>query len=261
MLLPANEEQAYAPWAVTGFDYTTERRLRLPFPLMEELFSNAEQARFVSAEEDQRRMRPYVSNRELTSEAPLAIFRMGALPRPAALLVVAASPYLERAADILRVIVSAVNEPITALLEEHRNRRLATVRNRAVFTGHELRDAPDTVLAEQKQPLAVIEIDSGPLLRAVHEQFAEADRFRVKQDLTRIVAAVVAELGIVVDLPNDLLLAFLSNAEGVDLELLERHIEAVAHRVFLDSSGTFTLPMNARKQGNESVGEFVRASL
>lgn len=216
-------------------------------------------AHFVGTEEEQRRIRPYVSNRELTAETPLAIFPLGFDNRPKALLLVAASPYLSEAPSLLSVIVSAINDSATELLQMHRDRRLDAVRNRAVFTAHELNTNPGDVLSGQEAPLALVRVAGESLLRLVHKQFAEADRFRVKQDLARIVGAVIADLGIVVDLPDDSLLAILSKADRVDLALLERHLDMVVRQVFIDVSADFDLPMESRVQGEESPEEFARA--
>jgi hypothetical protein len=195
LLLPEPDSGELAPWSIRGFDRTTEHRLRIPPQEMSGHVLDPEAAVTVLSGSRVQPLAPYLSQREfdLLDSAALVPFRHK--DRLLGLLLIARSPYLAESADVLDIAFSAISRPIASILHQNRDVRLEGSAERAILDESELR----AMSAELGRPengraaVAVFEIEE--LVSAIAGSAEDVDRFRIRQDVLRVIAAIVSEVG------------------------------------------------------------------
>jgi len=227
LLLADPEGQFFSPWSITGFDKTSEHRLRLPEPLLRELFSSVDETTTVLHKERLEIMEPYLSVREYATTTRLLLFPYYHQERLIAVLAVADSPYLEFAVAVLGVILSATADSVASLLYQNRELKLKDAAHHAVLNQSDLLAA----VAELEEgngrgeaPLRCISISIEDAVSRITRVTVDADQYRVRQDLTKIVASMFAGMGTVSWLDNGRLFIVVRGGEHADTALILHQI-------------------------------------
>lgn len=188
---PASGE--FAPWSMKGLDRTSEHRLRIPERELTERVLQEGAAVTVLDDARLRPLEPYLSQREFGRLSRAAIVPFSVDGRILGLLLITASPYLDSSTTVLDVAFSAIARPISGILHHNRDARLEGASERAVLDEGELL----AIAAETRRPergtVAVIGFDIDPIVGAISGGAEDVDRFRIRQDVLRVVAAMVAD--------------------------------------------------------------------
>jgi hypothetical protein len=263
LLLPDPTADFYVPWALVGYDRTTERRLRIPDSVVEELARQYPNMPVVANDDLWSSLRSYFSTREQESDEQLLVFPMVYEGKLQSVFLISASPYLKASPSVLTVILSAIGEAACSLLYEHRQRRFEDARRRVVFSEQDLRSSPQECLGDvSRQRYTFIRIELDPLLEEIAGRHEEADWYRLRQDAVRIVSSMVANLAATFELEDGSVLVVASVELLDDGELVVHQLRMGLQHVFRHFEEPPVLRHSIRTQGSgEAFADAVRSLL
>lgn len=192
-MLPDPETGELAPWSMRGLDRTTEHRLRIPAGELSRNVLAADAAVTVLTGGRLRVLKPYFSQREFGNLERVALVPFRGNRRLLGLLVVAASPYLVESQTVLDVAFSAVARPVSTVLLENREARLHAARDRAILDESELQAMAAETPRPDEGSAVVARLDIDGIVDTIAGDATDVDRFRIRQDVLRVIAVMVAE--------------------------------------------------------------------
>jgi hypothetical protein len=193
LLLPDPETGELAPWSMRGLDRTSEHRLRIPATELSEHVLDSAAAATILSGGRLRAIKPYFSQREFGSLSHVALVPFRSGNRLLGLLIVAASPYLGESRTVLDVAFSAVARPISTLLMQNRETRLHAARDRTILDESELQAMAAETPAPEEGNAVVVRFDIDGIVERVSGEATDVDRYRIRQDVLRVIAVMVAE--------------------------------------------------------------------
>ena len=230
LLLPDHDSGFYVPWAAAGFDTTTLHRMRVSTEDAQELLSRSP-AGYVWQGDDLARIAPYLSRRETTTIRQVLVFPIGNSEATDALLIVAASPYLESGQEFLRVILAAIAEPSARAIAHNRSRVTRRLASAVVFKLEDIETIADRITSRVDQPIIVAALEIGDAISQISTTNAHIDRFRVRRDILQIVASLFATTASTIDAGTQKALLLIHSDAVEDVELIAHHISASLHHL------------------------------
>lgn len=220
------------PWAVSGLDTTSRRRLRLSAATIEP--HRTAGTVFLTGDE-RKPFRKALSSREYREALRIALFPFVLNKQLLAVLVIFDSPFLDLDDDILRVLLAALSDAAASMLFQGRQKALTTVQDAIVYPERQANEAIATVTARAEErstePIA-LRIDLASVVAAVSANHPHLEVDRLRHDLFLTTAALVADESIVVPVDGDSLLLLMANRAGVDDELLVHQLGITLNIMF-----------------------------
>ena len=177
-----------------GLDRTTEHRLRIPVPELTERILSGHAAATILKGNGLRACKPYVSQREYDRVERIALVPFGGGGRLYGLLVIASSPFLSTSSTVLDVAFSAIARPVSAILLENREARLQSGRDRTILDESELQAMAAETPAPERGRAVLLRFDIDALVERIGAGVEDLDRYRIRQDVLRVIAVMVAEV-------------------------------------------------------------------
>lgn len=194
LLLPENETDVFAPWSITGFDKTTQRRMRIAPDLLYSALRLGESRVMVTTLEEMTDLSSCFSSREaaLAEDILLCFFTSG--EKIHGLLLVADSPYLFLNDPVLRMIFVVMGELASPVLARSRGSRLRKRRDYGLVR-------KDRFLASLKKyagdlpeeaSLSLFTINVSDLVKELLVSHPDLDGYRVLQDISSLIETLLA---------------------------------------------------------------------
>ncbi|MFO8064309.1 MAG: hypothetical protein ACQETQ_02585 [Spirochaetota bacterium] len=177
-----------------GLDRTTEHRLRLPAEEFREHVLDPQLAVTILSGEALHPLKPYFSQSEYDRLERVALVPFGEGERLFGLLLIAESAYLAESPKLLDVAFSAISRPITVLLRENREERLFPAQDRAILDEDEFRALASELQRPESDNIVFIGFDISNVVAHIAGQADDVDRFRIRQDVLRVVSVLVSEI-------------------------------------------------------------------
>ncbi len=257
LLLPDPESGELAPWSMRGLDRTTEHRLRIPAPELNRHILDAKAAVTVLEGNSLRSAKPYFSQREYDRLERLALVPFGGEERLYGLLVIASSPYLSTPSGVLDIAFSAIARPVSAILLENREARLQGARDRAILDESELL----AIAAETPEPergrSVLLRFDIDGLVERIGAGVEDLDQYRIRQDVLRVIAVMVAEVVTVGTSAAGKVILIVASDEALSPAMVLQQISLKLYELFdeIESPPDLGATLRPVDHGNESVDE------
>ena len=194
LLLPEPESGELAPWSIRGFDRTTEHRLRIPPSEISNHVLDPEAAVTVLSGSRAQPLAPYLSQREFDQLESAALVPFRQKDRLLGLLLIARSPYLAEPSEVLDIAFSAVSRPIATILYRNRDVRLEGSAEHAILDESELQAMAAELRRPEQGHVAIARLQIEELVTRIAGEAEDVDRFRIRQDVLRVIAAIVSEV-------------------------------------------------------------------
>lgn len=245
LLLPDPDESMYVPWSITGFDITTQRRLHIPEETAYELFTNRVPLMLLFNGQETRELQSYFSVREFTALDRVVLCSFFYEAKLLAVLVVTETPFFTLEPTILQVMYSAFEEGVSTLLYRSRDERISRIQLPLLFAHDQLLSMAQESLSVEQTPdsaILFLEFDAEPAVACITDLARETDRYRVRQDVLRILNTLLAGLGQVFTLSRHRLLLMRTEIEAnshlLDVELLVHQINERLRQYFAELEGS-----------------------
>ncbi|UCF98786.1 MAG: hypothetical protein JSV89_04430 [Spirochaetaceae bacterium] len=227
----------FAPWALYGFDETTNHRLRIPLGANDTM--NRLAAGKVHILADAERLQPFeqfFSFREFSSLTTLVLVPFIHGSKFMGLLLIAGLEGKKAQANL--EIFEALSERAAGLFYQARERHLEGAKRGIPQRPHSLRQSVQNAL----QPLVdqgisplMIRINTAKLVESVKQRNPYIDAFRLSQDISRVVLSQFQSLGPVFQIDRDRILIVVTSLakrtiDG-DSDLLLYHLKASLMRL------------------------------
>jgi hypothetical protein len=233
LLLPENESGVFAPWSITGFDRTTQRRMRIPPDRMYEALRLTESKTILTDLEQARGLAECFSSREAALAERILLCFFTSQDRITGALVLADSPYLFLEESLLRLLFTVVTETGSPLLAKTRD---APLRKRRDY-GYVRKDRFLASLKKYARELpegALLEfftIDAQSLLAKIRESSPDIDEYRVLQDITAVIGTLLSGSPIFVSSKKKKILAVTRGGQ-FDCALLVHQVSLMIRNFF-----------------------------
>lgn len=240
ILLYESEQESFLPWGITGFDETTQHRLRIPGNLIQDIIEKNLSSRFFIDTDGKNRLKPFFSIREFSMLDSLLVFPFFSEDALIALLLITESPICSETADTLKTLHDTIHTAVVFLLVSSRVQRLKKLQGKIavednITIEHEVRNLAERADAHQKQLLLVL-FSAGVLIEHIIGSISDAQPYRIKQDIRRILSSMVPDEGAVFRLKGDrFLLCFLAKTTP-NPKLLVYQISLALRQFFSDLS-------------------------
>ena len=229
---------AFAPWAVHGFDETTNHRLRIPLganDTMNRLASG--KVHLLSRPEELQPFQQFFSFREFSTLSNLLLVPFIHASKFMGLLLSAVSEQTDL--DIFETLADKAAGHLYAAREKHLEGAKRGIPQRPEALLEAVRTALQPSLEQGFSPL-LIRISTARLLESVQKLNPYIDSFRLNQDISRIVLSLFQSLGSVFQVNRERMLILVTNNEHPlqegDPELLLYHLKATLGRLLPELS-------------------------
>lgn len=210
LLLPDPDGAFFSPWSSIGFDRTTEHRMRIPE-------SQVPKEERVPASEE---FRQFFSVREFSLLSEIYLYPFVKDDTTLALLLITESPYLRKNRPFLSVICAAVSDAVASLIYENRDERIRGARLQASFSLDELALHLEELDSGARQNLKLVLLSANKAVGALVQGGETGDEYRIRQDVVRVLAAMVSGIASIADVGDGRLLLAMYDGEKSDLDLL-----------------------------------------
>ena len=227
----------FAPWAVCGFDETTNHRLRIPLGSSEPM--NRLASGKVVLLSDQQALQPfqqYFSFRAFSTVEYLLLLPFIHESRFMGLLL-AADMEAKTGSEEMRFFETLADRAAGVLYsarERHLQGAARALPEHPESIQQSVRSALQPVLEQGISPL-MIRIDIAGLIESVKRQYPHIDPFRLSQDIRRVVLSLFQSLGSVFQVGGDRMLILVTRRidrnTARDPELLMHHLRATLIRL------------------------------
>ena len=233
LLLYDSVRMVFAPWAVHGFDETTNHRLRIPLganDTMNRLASG--KVYLLSAPEELQPFHQFFSFREFSTLSHLLLVPFIHESRFMGLLLSAQSDQADL--DIFKTLAERAAGHLYAARERHLEGAKRGIPERPQSLRESVQVALQSCLDKGFSPM-LIRINTAALIESVQKANPYIDSFRLIQDISRVVLSLFQSLGSVFQVDRERMLIVVTNQvqpiqEG-DPELLLHHLRATLGRL------------------------------
>ncbi len=222
LLLPDPDGAYFSPWSSIGFDRTTEHRMRIPesrVPAQEEVPELSE-------------FRPFFSVREFSMLEEMYLYPFIRDNTAVALLLITDSPYLRKNRPYLSIICAAVSDPVSGLIYENREERMRSARYQAAFSLDELASHLEELEKGSRQGLQLVLLSANQAVGALVQEGEASDEYRIRQDVIRVVSAMVSGIANIADAGGGRILLALYDGGKSDLDLLLHQLSYQVGEIF-----------------------------
>ncbi|HUX49413.1 MAG TPA: hypothetical protein VMW73_01385 [Spirochaetia bacterium] len=227
ILLPDPDERTFVPWSLSGFDVTTQRRLHIPEDSAYSLFPRRTASFLLLSGDELQPVEQYLSVREFSTVRNVVLAPFFHKAKLLAILVIAETPFFALDHTILQVMYSASEDKIASLLFSSRDTRISHIQLPLLFSHDQLPAMAHEALKEhpgEDVTLLLLELSADRAVEGIAAHARETDRYRITQDVTRLVNTMVSGLGSVFLYPEHRLVLLRVEAHGnerhLDVELL-----------------------------------------
>ena len=240
LLLPDFDGVHFAPWALRGLDNTSERRMQIPTAMLRGL-CDTKVVEIVEAG----RLQPwlqFLSFRQASMVKRLALLPFCVDNTIVAMIVIVASPYLSLESIAIRLIVAAVRQQMLSLILHNQEVRIRARFRKVLGDRSEIVQQIGTELARSEGKvviLAVIDID--PLLNAICGSSPDTDRFRLQQDILRIIGSMLEDTATAGALSSGRIVIILQPGQPAGAELVVHQLEVGLRDLFHELSQPVSL--------------------
>ncbi|MFP4431285.1 MAG: hypothetical protein ACLFPV_08555 [Spirochaetaceae bacterium] len=253
LLLPDPDGAFFSPWSSIGFDRTTEHRMRIP------------ESRVPAREEvpDLVEFRPYFSVREFSMLDEMYLYPFLRDNAPVALLLVTDSPYLRSNRPFLSVICAAVSDTVSELIYKNREERMRGARFQAAFSLEELASHLEELDPGDRGKLQLVLLSANKAVGALVQEGEANDEYRIRQDVMRVVSAMVSGIASIADVGEGRILLALHDGGKNDLDLLLHQLSYQAGELFpeIADQEKFSLRTLPTPGAEGSIAEHLRSVL
>lgn len=210
-----------------GFDYTTEHRMRIPESRVPRTEERPEASEF----------RSYFSVREYSMVEEIYLYPFVVEANTIALLMIVDSPYLQGNHRFLSVICAAVSDAVAELIFHNREERIRFARKQATFTLSELIAHFETQQAEHREDTRFILLSANQAVGALVQAGEAADEYRMRQDVMRILSAMVSGIATIAEVGQGRVLLAMYDGDTTDLDLLVHQLSHQIEGLFPELTG------------------------
>ncbi len=244
LLLLDPEKKAYFPWAITGYDETTNHRLRIPYELLQSILVAEEEPVFILStvgnDTNQERIKTYFSLRESSMLERLLFLTLEINDEVFGLLIVSSAKSFSSEDELLNLL----NENQRKLSNIISQSRATLLFPTAVYSLKEKDEAITTVsdsittLPHNSTGLVLFVFDLNKIIKQIINNNEDADFLRVREDVLKILTPMISENGSIVTLDTLRLLIVIPKSR------LHRN-DLFAHQIASAIKGFFSLPSSA----------------
>ena len=242
LLLYDPVHMVFAPWAVHGFDETTNHRLRIPLGANDTMNRLASGRVFLLSEpEELQPFQQFFSFREFSTLSNLLLLPFIAESRFMGLLL-SANPG-QADLEVFETLAGRGAQYLYAARERH----LEGVKRITPQHPESLRESVQAALQpylEQGLSPLMIRINTAGLVESVQKRNPYIDSFRLNQDISRVVLSLFQSLGTVFQVDRELMLIVIANSAQGDCELLIYHLKATLARLLPELAGEEQLDLD-----------------
>ena len=253
LLLPDPDGAFFSPWSSIGFDRTTEHRMRIP------------ESRVPAQEEvpDPEEFRPYFSVREFSMLDEMYLYPFLRDDAVVALLLVTESPYLRSNRPFLSVICAAVSDTVSELIYKNREERMRGARFQAAFSLEELASHLEDLDPGDREKLQLMLLSANKAVGALVQKGEANDEYRIRQDVMRVVSAMVSGIANIADVGEGRILLAMYDGGKNDLDLLLHQLSYQAGELFpeIADQEKFSLRTLPAPSAEGSIAEHLRSVL
>ena len=235
LLLPEKDSGTLAPWVITGYDKTTEHRMRIPVSRMYDFFQGSDLATAVVEKEAAASLAPYFSSREeaLLSRMLLAGFFFE--EKIIAVLLISDSPYLTMNSRELGIFFAALEERASSVFFASREVRMRKTREPENLPIEQFQEKIRELRegGNRTKPIAVLALNAVPIIEKIREFSQDLDEFRSFQDLASVTATILSGYPLFVSTEKKRILLAVDEATS-DVELLLHQLTRAIRKFFLE---------------------------
>jgi len=252
-----------APWVITGYDKTTEHRMRIPLSTMYDFFHGCDSPVAVIEKEDIASLAPYFSSREDALVSRMLLCGFFFEEKLLGVLLISDSPYLGLTSRELGIFFAALEELSSAILFASRETRMRRTREPGSVPLKEfaedvrkLREAGGREL-----PVAVVAIDARPVIEKIKEFGSDLDEYRSFQDIASVASTILEGQPFFASAEKKRIL-FALDEGSTDVELLLHQFSRAVRKLFQELENGPDLPVQRKSYpDDESDPEALAASL
>jgi len=232
ILVPEAGSDVLVPLAASGIDITSRRKLRVqrseiaPFLESDVSFITGDERHF---------LKNHLSSREYREALRIAVFPFEMNTQLLALLLIFDSPFLDLDEDVLRVLLSALNDAASRILFQGREKTMRKAAPVVLYPHAQLEQAISVVADRARNratiPTAIV-LSLGGLESGIIAHHPHLDPFRLRQDIDRTIAALMADQAQAIPLESDKLALLLSDDKGLDIELMVHQLQVTVGSLF-----------------------------
>ncbi len=239
LLEPAHE--AYVPWALCGFDETTNHRLRLPVSVLETWPGIAEGDRYVFQDKIPEVVSPYFSSRELSLIERVLIYPFCYNGTLQAVLLVAASAMLDADPVDIEPALNELSALSGPLLHDSRQSKIGRLPNPEPNRNSDIASMAEQAIRKARENntgVLFLLIDIASIIKPITEKTPDADQFRVKQDIVTVLTSMVQNTGSIAWAGKNQVVLATGGKIPLDSELLLHQIAFALKHLFPETGNT-----------------------
>jgi hypothetical protein len=237
LLLYDPVRMVFAPWAVHGFDETTNHRLRIPLQANDTMNRLASgKVFFLTGAEELQSFQQFFSFREFSTLSTLLLVPFIHESKFMGLLLSAGleADTDQNKLDIFETLSNRAAVHVYRARERHLEGAKRGIPERPESLRESVRAAIQPCLEQGLSPL-MIRLSTGKLIESVRKQNPYIDSFRLGQDIARVVLSLFQSLGSVFEVDRERILVLVTNTAHPkyerDSHLLIYHLKATLGRL------------------------------
>jgi len=246
LLLP-QENLSFVPWAETGFDRTTSRRIRIPEILLDGIKEN-ESYNFIELKNSEIDiLKDYFSFREYSVTESVTIIPLIADDQIIAILLICSGDILNLSSEAKLTIFNNLSDSAAPLLF---SKRESVFSKFELITDNEVNidKAVGKFINNQKNSsFLLLSISLEEFIRFMRNKDSNAIAFRLKQDILRLVKTLIAENGEVINGTKDSLIILLKASRIAEAEMFVHQIGLSLSYFYKISTSDFKPDFHVKK--------------
>jgi len=248
LLLYDPYRMVFAPWAASGYDKTTLRKLRLPLGFNRDFNRVAEgETLLLSEQAELLEFQRCFSAREFSGMDHLAFTPFIYEGKLLAALLITHTPRLATAEN--RKLLDEISQQAAPLIFRFREKKLESLKRdsleRPELQGERMQSLIQTS-REKDIPIVLIKVSLEKIAGTITGKNPYLDPFRLQEDLAGIIATLLHDIGSVQPLDPGHLLILVCDPAEIDSRLLLHHLELTVKSFFYELSGEASLDFNAQ---------------
>lgn len=212
---------------------------------------------------DLEEFRPYFSVREFSMLYEMYLYPFVREDTVVALLLITESPYLRSNRPYLSVICAAASDSVSDLIYENREERMRGARFQAAFSIEEFASHLEELDKKSRENLQLVLLSANKAVGALVQKGDANDEYRIRQDVMRVVSAMVSGIASVADVGDGGVLLALYDGGKNDLDLLLHQLSYQVGELFpeIADQEKFSLQTLPAPPAEESIAEHLRSVL
>lgn len=222
LLLP-EENLHFVPWAETGFDRTTSRRIRIPQTIIEKIHVNNSYKLIELSKSEIEVMSDYFSFREFSVTESVLIAPLYSEKQLVAIVFISQGSIMSESRENKIKLFSALSDKAGPLLFNKRE----SILNKMEEFGHDdtKEKIIDGFIGELKDSgFLLLSIQLSSFIQYIMDNGANSISFRIKQDILRLIKTLVSNKGEVINSENNSVILLLKAGRIEEAELFIHQI-------------------------------------